>query len=516
MAIPDDTCAACCTCPAPTVLWDTPMADFEPCGYLMSVNHYSSLPESKYFFQDVYSQLVHINGSPCAGYGTIICDYVRTQTITYGAISVTGYAGQASVTCPSQTIVETGTYCEMVTRSTSDAYDGTSHILTITNCVDGGQTTDVLSGEYPYSTFVTAVTGYSMTFSGVFQDERHDRTPGAVLFLSNAWGGEPGIMVGTKRAARYKFSATPTPSKVGLGKYHLAWVERTMPLLAADGVALTDLVVVNRGCYRPVVTVGSGSIPADRRLVPMPVMASDGTIAGISILAPGNYRPTLTFSAPPSGGVRATGEVLTMNPSTGAVATWQINNPGSGYTSAPTVTFTTSPRTTATATASLSGGRVSGLTLTNAGDYRPTLSISGSSGWVPSLAADGRVSGIAGGSGASYLPTASIIVPGYGSGAVVALTMDSTGGISTATLTSAGSGYTALATGEQPRCSLSTPYFVTLDARIDVICGTETAFSLDVAAGASLVEFPSGSYYEISSPSAGYLTTVARVVATCT
>jgi len=47
--------------------------------------------------------------------------------------------------------------------------------------------------------------------------------------------------------------------------------------------------------------------------------------------------PTITFAAPPTGGVRATGTVSIIN---GVPNTITITNSGSGYTSAPTITIT--------------------------------------------------------------------------------------------------------------------------------------------------------------------------------
>jgi hypothetical protein len=53
------------------------------------------------------------------------------------------------------------------------------------------------------------------------------------------------------------------------------------------------------------------------------------------------YAPAVTFSAPPAGGVAATGiAVLT----TGAVSSVTLVNKGAGYTSPPTITFTSDPR----------------------------------------------------------------------------------------------------------------------------------------------------------------------------
>ena len=62
--------------------------------------------------------------------------------------------------------------------------------------------------------------------------------------------------------------------------------------------------------------------------------------------------PTVTFSPAPTGGTTATGTATIS--STGVVLGILITNPGSGYTAAPTITFSASPAgTTATATATV-------------------------------------------------------------------------------------------------------------------------------------------------------------------
>ena len=47
--------------------------------------------------------------------------------------------------------------------------------------------------------------------------------------------------------------------------------------------------------------------------------------------------PTVTISAPPAGGVQATGSAFIFN---GRVTSIAVNNPGNGYATAPTVTIT--------------------------------------------------------------------------------------------------------------------------------------------------------------------------------
>lgn len=90
------------------------------------------------------------------------------------------------------------------------------------------------------------------------------------------------------------------------------------------------------------------------------VVGGGDSVASVTIGAGGTgytTAPTVTFSAAPAGGVTATG---TATVSGGAVTGVTITNPGSGYVSAPTISFG-GPGTSATATAVLSA------TTTNAG-----------------------------------------------------------------------------------------------------------------------------------------------------
>ena len=111
-----------------------------------------------------------------------------------------------------------------------------------------------------------------------------------------------------------------------------------------------------------------------------------GAVSGTTIVSGGaNYSrtPMVQFSAPPTGGVQATGYAVM---SANAVASITMVNPGAGYTSAPTITIVPSSQevnnvTTATATAAITGsaGTVTALLCTNNGTALtslPTLTIS--------------------------------------------------------------------------------------------------------------------------------------------
>lgn len=97
------------------------------------------------------------------------------------------------------------------------------------------------------------------------------------------------------------------------------------------------------------------------------------------------YAPIVTFDAPPTGGIPATGYCAITS---GAVSSVTIVNQGAGYSSAPQVYFTPDPRDTtgsgAAATTVLTGsGTVTGILVTDHGTAvtsLPTISFSGGGG----------------------------------------------------------------------------------------------------------------------------------------
>lgn len=89
------------------------------------------------------------------------------------------------------------------------------------------------------------------------------------------------------------------------------------------------------------------------------------TNGGTAWMANNNAAPTVTIAAPGSFG--ATTATATATVTGDVVSGVTVTNGGSGYTSAPTVTFSGSVGTNATATATLTGDTVTGVTVTNGG-----------------------------------------------------------------------------------------------------------------------------------------------------
>lgn len=254
------------------------------------------------------------------------------------------------------------------------------------------------------------------------------------------------------------------------GCYRASWVERFIP---EAGVGLTSLEIISAGVYRPTVTLSAPPTGGTQARA-IAVMSSTGTISDIAILNPGaGYIPLITFSG--GGGTGAAAYAVV--DSLGAVTSVVVTSAGSGYSSAPTVAFTnvTAPRVRATGTASISGGMVIGVTVGTAGDFRPTVTVeaainggTSSTGWTATLT-DGEVTAISDGSAGNYLPTLSFS-GGGGSGAAATVTTDSTGGLASITFSSLGSAYASA-----PSVSISSKVSGATAADLLIHMGTETA-----------------------------------------
>ena len=139
--------------------------------------------------------------------------------------------------------------------------------------------------------------------------------------------------------------------------------------------------------------------------------------------------PTITFSAPPLGGLTATAVAITTNRSsvgfTSALSIERIvlTNPGGGYTTAPTVTISGGGGSGGIATASIADGTISNIQINDAGANYATA------------------------------PTVVIDAPLSGSGVTATAEVGITNGyVSSVYITNAGAGYTTA-----PNISLSAP-----------------------------------------------------------
>jgi hypothetical protein len=156
-------------------------------------------------------------------------------------------------------------------------------------------------------------------------------------------------------------------------------------------------------------------------------------------------------TVPSSGGTTATATAVITGTGVNSVT---ITNGGTGYASAPTVSFTGGGGTGAAGTATLDGsGHVNGVSITSAGTgytSAPTVGFTGGGGsgaagtavLVGTSVAQVNVTG--GGSGYTVAPT--VTINGGGGTGASAYSTVSGGAVISVTLTNAGSGYTSAPT----------------------------------------------------------------------
>ena len=116
-----------------------------------------------------------------------------------------------------------------------------------------------------------------------------------------------------------------------------------------------------------------------------PDCGPDGSIVKVRVTSGGtgySSAPTVTFSAPPAGGTLATGTATITPLATGQLSSITVDTPGAGYTTPPVVSFVgVGSGATATAEIVPPGAPVSSVTLVSAGQQcyalPPTVSFSG-------------------------------------------------------------------------------------------------------------------------------------------
>jgi Fe-S-cluster-containing dehydrogenase component len=155
---------------------------------------------------------------------------------------------------------------------------------------------------------------------------------------------------------------------------------------------------------------------------------TDRIVAKLTVTTPGSgytSAPTVTFSGGGGSGARATAQIGS------PVASVTVTAGGSGYTSAPTVTFSSGGGTGAAGTATVANGAVTAITVTNAGTgytSAPRIAFSGGGGTGATATAvlgPGSVISLIinwGGSGYTSAPTVALS-GGGGTGAAATTTL---------------------------------------------------------------------------------------------
>lgn len=449
-------CAECCTCPTATVEWDSRNASKTKNGY-----YYEDGPSVFFLSLSVSGTMRYQEGN-----NAVETSYAGSNS--YNPLTFTETVGLTatdiiySLFSDCDDLVGAGDGSVTRTGPARFNISDLPHTFDPAGldyyCAGYGPLSITLSSEYTTADLKTN----TVAALPAYDDDWND-TAGSFANLST---DELSYSI---RESRYRFRFKIP--KVNTGKnLRASWVER---FIAEAGVGVSSVEVYARGVYRPTVTLSAS--PLGTNAAATAVMASDGTVASLSILNPGaGYIPLITFSG---GGGTGAAAIAIIN-SSGAVTGVTITSGGSGYTSAPTVAFTnvTAPRVRATGTATVSGGVVTGINIGTAGDFRPTVTVQAatgggttSTGWVAALdPATGQVTGIASGSAGDYRPTLAFS-GGGGSGATATCTVDSTGGITAVTVTAGGSAYTSGAVTITSKVSGST------DADLLIHLGTETA-----------------------------------------
>lgn len=263
----------------------------------------------------------------------------------------------------------------------------------------------------------------------------------------------------------------------------------------------------------PTVTLGApNETGGEQATAVATITTGSGGIASINVSSGGSgYTavPGVIIGAPNIvGGIQAEASATI---SGGVVVAVVLTNVGSGYTSAPSVTFSSGA---AAATAVLNTGTVNSITLTNAGTgytSPPSVTITGGGGANAAAIASintfktGTVSVLVTNGGAGYTNAANTVVTFSGSGSSAAATAILSGGqVTQVIMTNPGSSYTSNTTvtitgGGATNNAVATA-ITNLDQIVDVATFSGRTW---VAAGRTVYYSAAGSYSDFTSVSAG-------------
>ncbi len=202
---------------------------------------------------------------------------------------------------------ETGTSCTASGGTIDTTSPGSTAPISFSGATSVTATITV-SGGTPSST-VNIIVGYSNSGGADTYEEIAvdlDETGGAefaLLVPMPAPGETRTIFSVSVKEYSYAFDIPKTNC------YRASWVERLVP---SDGAEITSADVISAGVYRPSVT-WSGGGGADLSLVA--VMATDGSVSSIRVLNPGSgftSAPTITVETAVNGGTTSTGWVATL------------------------------------------------------------------------------------------------------------------------------------------------------------------------------------------------------------
>ena len=294
----------------------------------------------------------------------------------------------------------------------------------------------------------------SKTSGGTAVDIKTRYATGSAIIATNVAEGEPtsNYVVGVNiEDAGWAYVSTPT---VTFSAAPEGGTTATGTVILTENGTVEEIEMVENGTgyiTAPTVTISTGhgthsvrngggataTTTLGHGATAKPITDSSGVVTGITMLT--------------SGG--GTGAAATASNVGDSVASSSGLSGGSGYSSAPTISFTGGDGTGAAATATESGGVVTGITITSGGSgytSAPTMVFSGGGGTGASATAVlevhtylTSVTLTAGGSGYETAPTVTFSDPSSGTTATGTATVTN-GAVTAITLTNAGSGYSTL------------------------------------------------------------------------
>jgi hypothetical protein len=449
-------CSDCCSCPTPTVEWDSRSASGSVSGFapfdkipLAPWGANSAADITTLYLRRItfYSQIKTLDATY---YSLTPCCALTVETVegSCAATYETTYPSAPSAVSPTTTITPTGVTGDEQGWETNTVVDtgvddcDINETISNTYAVGFGNTGYGIYDFQPIDVISPTRRAGTQTYNLGGRQGFSDCTGETVLNfpISNTTTGDATLSLPQTRAdlvAAITFSAWDDDWNDTAGSFRNDTAFATS--VGELGNVVTFQTAVREARYRlrfKIPQVRTGKLYRAtwvERFIP----EAGTTVTSVEVYARGVYRPTVTLSAPPSGGTQA--RAVAVMSTTGTVSAIRILNPGSGYTSAPTVTVQAA-----------SGG---GTT---------------STGWTATLTA-GQVTAIAGGSAGNYRP-ALAFSGGGGSGATATATMDEAGGIASVALTAPGSGYTSA-----PTLSITARNTGATAADLLLHLGTETA-----------------------------------------
>ena len=386
------------------------------------------------------------------GRGVTIASNVAAGVTGVGNLNVTSSDGAITVT--SAAVVRADGDTIKLTASTDIAsqarLQAANLLLTAGGTISAATRTDTLTAKAAGS--ITLNDDDAITLTDV-------QTTGNGTITVTAKGLLEAVNVATGGTGSIILSTTAA----GLIANDLRTKNGTIKLSAADGdiSAVGDVFVNDANLANPTqdfeLTASKGNIVmspgatftvADQLVFNAPLgrVLTPGKITGVTITDPGTgytTPPTVTFDS-------GSGAVVTPTVGDGQVTFIKVLSGGSGYVSPPTVVFANagSGGSGAVATAQISGGSVVGFTISNGGigyQTAPTISFTGGGG--SGAEAQASISGLTAlsvtdpGSGYQVPPT--VVISSGDGGQTGAVSVDATGAITTINVAQRGNSFTA-------------------------------------------------------------------------